>query len=278
MNEQALKNRLKAIAREQNTTFNEAWKRLLLERFLYRISQSPYSGNFIFKGGFLLSYLITLGRETMDLDFLLERIKAEITQVTVTIKNLAFINCHDGFVFTLDKVEYLSQPHMAYPGYRAFINARFGNMRDKIHIDIGIGDVVEPEIREISLFRYKGKPFFEEEMSLHIYPIETIFAEKLETIISKGSANSRMKDFHDLFLLLENSLLDKNKLHKAIEMTFANRNTVQKTIQFSPKNLSTMRNFWNAHYKQLGNIAKTLKLPRQLEEIIVKINAFLAST
>lgn len=70
-------------------------------------------------------------------------------------------------------------------------------MKDKIQIDVGVGDAVEPKNLKIKLFQYRGKPFFEEAISLLVYPIETIFAEKLETVISKGAGNSRMKDYHD---------------------------------------------------------------------------------
>ena len=166
---------------------------------------------------------------------------------------------------------------MSYPGYRIFLKANFGNMRDKIHVDIGIGDIVKPELRKFSLFQYKGKPFFEGEMSLQVYPIETIFAEKLETIISKGTANSRMKDYHDLFLLLNKSLLNKDKLHRAINITFTNRNTAEQIINFDQSNLPAMQSLWHAHYQQLGDIAKDLKLPRNIEDIISKINNFLIS-
>ncbi len=91
---------------------------------------------------------------------------------------------------------------MDYPGYRFGLKGTFGRMRDKIQIDVGIGDVVTPTTRELHFFQYKGKPmFFEGEISLVVYPSETIFAEKLETVLSKGAANSRMKDYHDLLLL-----------------------------------------------------------------------------
>jgi predicted nucleotidyltransferase component of viral defense system len=77
MNEQAFKERLKTIAKEKNIHFNVAWKQLILERFLLRLSKSTLVNRFIFKGGYLLAYLIDIGRETKDLDFLLTEIKAE---------------------------------------------------------------------------------------------------------------------------------------------------------------------------------------------------------
>lgn len=74
-------------------------------------------------------------------------------------------------------------------------------MKDRIHIDIGTGDVVSPTPRDLNLVQYRDKPLFESQISLLVYPPETIFAEKLETVISKGTINSRMKDYHDLLLL-----------------------------------------------------------------------------
>ena len=90
MNEQALKDRLQTIAKEKEIHFNACWKQLLLERFLVRLSQSRYADTFIFKGGFLLSFIMKIGRETMDLDFLLTRMNAE-TEALKTEK-LSFLS------------------------------------------------------------------------------------------------------------------------------------------------------------------------------------------
>src|SRR5690606_36564524 len=118
----------------------------------------------------------------------------------------------------------LEQPHMDYSGYRMHLKVAFGRMQDKIHIDVGIGDIVKPFSQDIYLFHYKGHPLFEEEVSLMVYPLETIFAEKLETVISKGAANSRMKDYHDLLLLIRSTKLIKfNILKDALTDTFKNR-------------------------------------------------------
>lgn len=127
------------------------------------------------------------------------------------------MNSTDGFSFYYESVELLEQPRMDYPGYRVSLRAIFGRMKDRIHIDIGIGDVVSPAMRELNLLQYRGKPLFESEISLMVYPPETIFAEKLETVISKGAINSRMKDYHDLLLLSRNpGMIDFNKLQTAV--------------------------------------------------------------
>lgn len=183
INEQALKDRLQTIAKEKEMLFNACWKQLLLERFLARLARSSHVNNFIFKGGFLLSYMMKIGRETVDLDFLLTRLNAEEKELQEVFEQIISISLDDGFTFSFESIELLSQPHMKYPGYRTIFKASFAKMKDKIHVDVGIGDIVEPQNRKIKLFEYRGKPFFEESISLMVYPIETIFAEKLETVL-----------------------------------------------------------------------------------------------
>lgn len=190
MNEQSLKDRLRIISKERNIRFNQCWKKLILERFLVRLSSSFYSSRFIFKGGFLLVYLMEIGRETMDLDFLLTKIKAKKKEIKEATNEIASLQFKDGVLFKYASIEPLEQPHMDYAGYRVRLYATFGRMRDKIYIDVGVGDVVQPITHKLSLFTYKDTPMFEDEISLMIYPPEAIFAEKFETIISKGSTNS----------------------------------------------------------------------------------------
>jgi predicted nucleotidyltransferase component of viral defense system len=144
MNETALKERLKTIATEKETTLNKIWKQLLLERFLARLSDSPYQDKFIFKGGLLLAQYIAINRETIDIDFLMTKIKSEMQNIEKVIKEVAAIDSEDGFSFAWFSVEELSQPHMEYTGFRVTLDSQFGKMRDKIQIDVGVGDVVVP--------------------------------------------------------------------------------------------------------------------------------------
>jgi len=194
MNEAALKERLKTIATEKETTFNKVWKQLLLERFLARLSDSPHQDKFIFKGGLLLAQYIAINRETIDIDFLMTKIKSEMQNIERVIKEIAAINSEDGFFFSWFSAEELNQPHMEYTGFRVTLDVQFGKMQDKIQVDIGIGDVVTPVETTFTPFEYKGKPIFAGEISLYVYPAEAIFAEKLETIISKGVINRVMSD------------------------------------------------------------------------------------
>ena len=111
---QSLKDRLKTIAQNKNTPFNACWKQFLLERFLVRLARSVHSHRFIFKGGFLLSYLMEIGRETTDLDFLITRMEAEEEELKKTFGEIISVHSSDGFTFSFDSIELLDQPHMEY--------------------------------------------------------------------------------------------------------------------------------------------------------------------
>lgn len=270
---QSLKDRLQTIAKEKGIPFNSCWKQLLLERFLTRLGKSPHSNKLIFKGGFLLAYIIKIGRETVDLDFLLTRMKTEKGTIEKLCKEIAEISLDDGFTFSFSGIDLLSQPHMGYSGYRITLNVLFGKMKDKIHVDIGIGDAVDPQHRKIKLIQYRGKPFFEDTVSLLVYPIEAIFAEKLETILSKGSKNSRMKDYHDLLLLIRSKgPIESKKLREVLFKTFKNRGTLLSAIQFDVVGLKSLQKLWIAHLHGLGSIAKELSLPNDIAIVIGEIN------
>lgn len=273
MNEQTLKDRLQTISKEKGIHFNECWRKLLLERFLSRLSRSTHSQKFIFKGGFLLSYIMEIGRETTDLDFLLTNMNASENEIKQTIQDVIAIESADGFLFGYEKIDLLEQPHMDYPGYRISLKATFGRMKDRIQIDVGIGDVVMPIIRELHLFQYKGRPMFEGEISLVVYPPETIFAEKLETVLSKGAANSRMKDYHDLLLLTrEPRIIDINKLQVSLKSTFNNRGTNLELIAFTEDELKPMEKLWTSHLNTLRKSFHQLQLPENIRDVITEIN------
>jgi hypothetical protein len=217
-----------------------------------------------------------IGRETMDLDFLLTQLSIEMGSLEEMCKEISMISLDDGFKFAFVDIELLSQPHMNYPGYRITFSVNFAKMKDKIHIDIGIGDVVKPQQLDIKLFEYRGKPLFENTVSLLVYPPETIFAEKLETIISKGSKNSRMKDYHDLLLLARNeSNLESKKLTESIKNTFEKRGTLFGVISFNQDGIKSLQKLWTAHLNGLGSIAHELELPQDIKAVIEVINIYI---
>jgi predicted nucleotidyltransferase component of viral defense system len=278
INEHALKAKLQVVARERNIHFNACWKQLLLERFLARLAGSIHANKFIFKGGFLLSYLMKIGRETTDLDFLLTRINAAERELQETFEQILSVYSADGFTFSFDSIELLSQPHMHYPGFRIVLSAAFAKMKDKVQVDVGVGDIVEPLTREIPLVQYCGKPFFESAISLLVYPVETIFSEKLETILSKGASNSRMKDYHDLILLIRNEgMLSLDMIKRAVTSTFSHRGTILRMIEFDEGSLKVIQRLWIAHLHGLGNNAQDFDLPREIASVIEEINKYVAA-
>jgi len=274
ISEQSLKDRLQTISKEKNIHFNACWKQLLLERFLARLAHSPYAGKFIFKGGFLLSYLMEIGRETVDLDFLLTQMKGEKEELRHVFERIVSVHSLDGFAFSFEAIELLQQPHMDYPGYRITVKTVFAKMKDKIQIDVGVGDAVQAQQRQIKLIQYRGQPFFENTVSLLVYPVEAVFSEKLEAILSKGAGNSRMKDYHDLLLLIrKKGMLDLHKLKQSIENTFTHRGTVPGPIQFEESGVRLLQRLWAAHLDGLGEKAHDLDLPSNISAVIDEINA-----
>lgn len=280
MNEQALKERIKHIAKAEEKSFQEIWKLLLLERFLAKLSLSNYSEKFIFKGGLLLSYYLFIARETTDIDFLARKLQAEIPQLEAVLIEICAINVNDGFVMSLQQIEPLDHNHMNYPGYRAKLNIRFGTMKDRIQIDIGIGDTVNPKKIAWESYQYKGQSIFEESISLQAYPPETIFSEKLETITSRGATNSRIKDFHDILLLCRNrNIINDNKVKNSIITTFKNRNTdITIPLTFTDDELAQLQAHWNRHLRALTATAKEkLNLPDSLSDVMNEINNYLTT-
>lgn len=166
---------------------------------------------------------------------------------------------------------------MEYTGFRATIQAYFGNMKDKIHIDIGVGDVVAPNEKDYRPFEYNGKPLFVGEITMLVYPVESIFAEKLETVISKGSNNSRMKDYHDIVLMIkEPGLLAPAILSEKLQTTFEHRNTkFVLPIKFDTEDVSQLQNLWSNHLRGLGGVRKRLDLPDKMSDVLAEINGWL---
>lgn len=134
MNEAALKERLKIVAQEKERTFNQVWKQLLLERILSRLSRSTYQDKLIFKGGLLLAQYLAIHRETTDIDFLMTKINGDELKIETALREIAAIDCEDGFDFTWQSIEELNQPHMEYTGFRITLNARFGKMYEQVAV------------------------------------------------------------------------------------------------------------------------------------------------
>ena len=222
--ENRVKDKLKNIMRDTGIPFNNLLLTLFLERFIVRIGKSKHAENLIFKGGMCLNQYIDLKRQTIDMDFLLTKLKGNIDSIREMIEEVTQIEINDDFEFSDVKVSELSLEHKKYPGYRIDLQGYLGKINKKITIDIGIGDVVRANSIEVELLKSNG-PLFEESIQLNAYPPEYIFSEKLEAILHLAESNGRMKDYFDCYHLIKSNVLTPKTLKKAITDTTDNRGT-----------------------------------------------------
>ena len=273
--ERSLKDRVKAIATEQNRAFNDLWKTLVLERFLARLSRSPRLDQLIFKGGFLLSKYLRLGRETADLDFSLKNTNGSMESIRALIQEIIALPGDDGFTFTEITVEQMNHPHMQYPGYEVSTMGILGQTRTAIRIDLGVGDHVNPESRSIELLALNNKPLFETDILLQVYPLSYIFAEKLEAIVYRGGTNTRMKDFYDLIVLSQLRDFAPQKHKDVIEAVFEHRGTKLPTnLSYDAEAIVSLSRNWR---RVVGALAVEFQgiVPAEFPEVVLEINRVL---
>lgn len=193
--EQSFKKRLQLIAKERNLTPAQVWQNVIIERFLVRLCQSPYYAHFVLKGGILLAKYLNIGRETKDLDFAVQQFSNELSGLQKAFDDIIRLEIGDGFVFRNPVVVPLEHFHMQYPGAQVKIEVHFGKSKFPLFVDLGFGDLAQTHEKELLLLSNCKGPLFEPSLTINCYPIEFVFAEKLETAIFRGADNSRMKDF-----------------------------------------------------------------------------------
>ncbi|HAB98825.1 MAG TPA: hypothetical protein DCE71_03275 [Parachlamydiales bacterium] len=273
--EQSFKKRLQLIAKERNVTPAEVWQNVITERFLVRLCRSPYHSHCVLKGGTLLARYVDIGRETKDLDFTIQRLSNEISALQKTFNDIVRIEIEDGFVFMNPVVAPLEHFHMEYPGAHVKIEVRFGKAKFPLFIDLGFGDLVQIHEKELLLLSNSKGPLFEPSLTVNCYPMEFVFAEKLETAIFRGADNSRMKDFHDLYTLaISGKMLNWADTSKAIRLVFEHRKTpLRLPIQFDSSALEALQQYWGRYHK---TATAATRLPSQIVEVIEVVNKFLA--
>jgi predicted nucleotidyltransferase component of viral defense system len=269
ISENSLKQRIRNLAYKKRKTPAQLWRNLVSERFLVRLIRSKYKDNFILKGGLLLSKYIEIDRETLDIDFLVNKLRNEKENLKNIFEEIVHIDVQDGFVFEDIQINELEHFHMKYFGYRLFIPGCFGKVKFKIQIDLGVGDVVHSKQSIFPLMGDLKGSLFENEIEIVCYPKEFIFAEKLETIISRGVLNSRMKDFHDLYSLVLDNELNESDLRNVLNIVFKHRKTnLNLQILNELKRNETTNGFWKNYHKKLLN---KNKIPENIEIVICKI-------
>lgn len=258
------------ISKQTGLTFNSVMTYYFLEMILKKLSQSSYSRNYIFKGGFLLSNVIGVeSRSTVDIDFLFQNITLSFENVEKQLKDILAIPI-EGINFTLQSIVSIKESDL-YSGYRASILCQLENIKQMVHLDIATGDIVTPHP-----IHYDYKSLFEDDhFPIIAYPIETIIAEKLQTIYSRNFLNSRSKDFYDIYILskLKREEIDTLQLQLAIKRTFAFRGTTfnyNKNIELlkSFKNDETQNQQWQ-NYARKYSYTNGISFKEVLDEIIM---------
>lgn len=273
--EQSIKERVKKIAEKQGRTFNDVWQEVVLERWLSRLAKSKYRKNFIFKGALCLQRYIEIQRETRDLDFLLKDLQGSIDDIRKYLGEVSSSDVDDGFSFDSLNVQLLAHTHMQYPGYSVSVIGHLGKTRTKIFIDVGVGDVVKPTEITMRLLGTDKAPLFEKDIDLWAYPVESIFAEKLQTAVARSEQNSRMKDYHDLLCLMRNDVVDISRAKAAVSETFAHRGTALGPIQIKNSEIEITQNYWNEYLRTLTEEARG-ELSTDFKDVISEVNKFLA--
>jgi len=217
------KEKLKNIAVQKNIEFQHVQRQYVYERFLYRLSLSPYCHNLIIKGAMLLiAYKVAASRPTKDIDLLGKSIPNNEDEIRDIIKAIIQIPYNDGITFDAESI------HTAnivegdeYHGIRVKFDGFMDRSRIRLHIDIGFGDkIVNGPIQiEFPVILNYPAP------KVYVYSLESAIAEKFEAIVSLQLTTSRMKDFYDIIFLSDSKHLDRSSLKEAITTTFAQRNT-----------------------------------------------------
>ena len=213
--------RLLNIAKAQDADFNQVLVRFALERILYRLSQSAHADCFLLKGALLFTLWYDMPhRSTRDAD-LLGFGASDLESIAQTFRDIASVEVEDGIVFDPASVSVEEiRKDAGYAGVRVLITGEIGKARCKTQIDIGFGDAVTPgPVHAVYPVLIADLPA----PRLRTYPVYTVIAEKLHAIALLGMTNSRLKDYLDLWVLLDREALNANTLVRAISATFVRR-------------------------------------------------------
>lgn len=204
-----IKGRIKSVAKQNNADARTLMRIYMMERFLERLAQSEYRDNFIIKGGILVTAMIGVAhRSTMDIDTSMKNLNLSAEDALRVVNQVKDIDLDDGVSFDVKDVSNIMD-EMEYPGIRVTMNANVGRLITPLKIDISTGDVITPRAIE---FNYDLLPE-DRSISLWSYNLETILAEKLQTVLARGILNTRMRDFYDIRMLLDTY---EDKVNKAV--------------------------------------------------------------
>jgi len=263
--------RLLNLAKDRNQPFDLLLTRYVLERFLYRLGSTKHRQNFVLKGAMLITtWFNDPHRPTRDLD-LLGFGDPNPEALLAVIRSICSLNAQDAVTFDADGLTVDTiRDEMEYGGVRLKTTATVDGAKVRVVIDVGFGDAVEPGFEETDLPVLLGLPA----PRLRSYPRETVIAEKFQAMVVLGRANSRMKDFYDIWVLARSFEFTGDTLARAIAATFARRRTVIPTER--PDALTSAFAADPLKQRQWGDFVREVAFqPGALVEVVEALAAFL---
>ena len=248
-----VKGRIKSLAKVKNADARVLMRIYMMERFLERVANSEYRDNFIIKGGMLVTAMVGVAlRSTMDIDTSIRNQNLSAADAQGIIENITAVDLGDGVRFEIKDISDIMD-EMEYPGIRVTLNAVMDRLITPMKIDISTGDAVTPRAIE-----YDYKLLFDDRsIRLWSYNLETILAEKLQTILARGVLNTRMRDFYDIFILLSlyENKIDRTVFRQAFDATCEKRGTVNlmqnaSSIITNINEDDTLQKLWAAYQKK----------------------------
>lgn len=246
----SLKAKIRNLARKKDMSAQVVLQNYMFERFLERLSKSAYKDKFILKGGMLIAALVGIdNRATMDMDATIKNYPIDNDSISKAIKEICNISIDDDVTFTFNSV-YAIRDDDAYGGYRVGIVSEYDTIITPMQIDITTGDAITP--KEVL---YLFKMIFEDgNIGVWAYNIETVLAEKVETILRRGELNTRPRDFYDVYILTKTQSFDLLVFKEALKSTAAHRETshifndISKRID-EIENSETLKKRWSKYTK-----------------------------
>ena len=219
-----LKDKVRNLSRGDNQTAQMMIRNFIMERLLERVSLSGYQNNFILKGGMLVASLVGIDtRATMDIDTTIRALPLNEDEAVQIVNEIIHIQIEDGISFEIVKVSEIMSD-FEYPGIRMVLEASLDRLKQRIKVDISTDDAITP-----SAIRYSYRLMFEDRcIELLTYTPETLLSEKIQTILARGITTTRMRDFYDIYEIMDGNKvhIDKKILLEAFLATCRKRKTI----------------------------------------------------
>jgi predicted nucleotidyltransferase component of viral defense system len=265
-----LKAKVRNFAIKNNISAQAVLQNFMLERLLERISISKYKDGFILKGGMLIASLVGINsRTTMDMDTTLQGYALTEELVHKAMSEICSIDLEDDVIFTLENINPIRDKDK-YGGYRVALIAKYESINNPLKIDITTGDIITPKA-----VRYTFQSSYEDkEFNVWAYNIETILAEKVETILRRSVFNTRPRDFYDIYILMKTKrgAINKDVFITALRATSEKRESLptlnnKERIIKEISGDEVMRQRWN-RYCNDNFYANNIDFPEVISELI----------